>query len=67
VLDVFTPEPLPEGHRMWTTPNVIISPHTSVDEPSSYNPRSLDVFFENLRARRDGQPMPNVFDTTRGY
>ncbi len=67
VLDVFTPEPLPEGHRMWTTPNVIISPHTSVDEPSSYNPRSLDVFFENLRALRDGQPMPNVFDTSRGY
>jgi phosphoglycerate dehydrogenase-like enzyme len=67
VLDVFTPEPLPEGHRMWTTPNVIISPHTSVDEPSTYNPRSLDVFFENLRALRDGQPMPNVFDTTRGY
>jgi phosphoglycerate dehydrogenase-like enzyme len=67
VLDVFTPEPLPEGHRMWTTPNVIISPHTSVDEPSSYNPLSLDLFFENLRARRDGQPMPNVFDTTRGY
>ena len=67
VLDVFTPEPLPEGHRMWTTPNVIISPHTSVDEPSSYNPRSLDIFFENLRALRDGQPMPNVFDTSRGY
>ena len=52
---------------MWTTPNVIISPHTSVDEPASYNPRSLDIFFENLRALRDGQPMPNVFDTTRGY
>jgi len=67
VLDVFTPEPLPEGHRMWTTPNVIISPHTSVDEPASYNPRSLDIFFENLRALRDGQPMPNVFDTSRGY
>jgi glyoxylate/hydroxypyruvate reductase A len=67
VLDVFTPEPLPEGHRMWTTPNVIVSPHTSVDDPGSYNPRSLDLFFENLRARRDGQPMPNVFDTTRGY
>jgi glyoxylate/hydroxypyruvate reductase len=67
VLDVFTPEPLPEGHRMWTTPNVIISPHTSVDEPSWYNPRSLDLFFENLRARRDGRPMPNVFDTSRGY
>jgi phosphoglycerate dehydrogenase-like enzyme len=67
VLDVFTPEPLPEGHRMWTTPNVIVSPHTSVDEPSWYNPRSLDIFFENLRARHDGRPMPNVFDTARGY
>lgn len=67
VLDVFTPEPLPEGHRMWTTPNVIVSPHTSVDDPGSYNPRSLDLFFENLRARRNGRPMPNVFDTSRGY
>jgi hypothetical protein len=38
-----------------------------VDDPSSYNALSLDLFFENLRARRDGQPMPNVFDTTRGY
>jgi glyoxylate/hydroxypyruvate reductase len=67
VLDVFTPEPLPDGHRLWTTPNVIISPHTSVDEPASYNALSLDLFFENLRAQRDGRPMPNVFDTGRGY
>jgi glyoxylate/hydroxypyruvate reductase A len=67
VLDVFTPEPLPDGHRLWTTSNVIISPHTSVDEPASYNALSLDVFFENLRALRDGRPMPNVFDTKRGY
>ena len=67
VLDVFTPEPLPDGHRLWTTPNVIISPHTSVDEPASYNALSLDIFFENLRALRDGRPMPNVFDTSRGY
>jgi phosphoglycerate dehydrogenase-like enzyme len=67
VLDVFTPEPLPDGHRLWTTPNVIISPHTSVDEPATYNALSLDLFFENLRALRDGKPMPNVYDTTRGY
>jgi len=67
VLDVFTPEPLPDGHRLWTTPNVIISPHTSVDEPATYNALSLDLFFENLRALRDGRPMPNVYDTTRGY
>jgi glyoxylate/hydroxypyruvate reductase A len=67
VLDVFTPEPIPDGHRLWTTPNVIISPHSSVDEPATYNPVSLDIFFENLRALHDGRPMPNVFDTSRGY
>lgn len=67
VLDVFVPEPIPDGHRLWTTPNLIISPHTSVDEPSTYNATSLDIFFENLRAWRDGRPMPNLFDTARGY
>jgi phosphoglycerate dehydrogenase-like enzyme len=67
VLDVFTPEPIPPGHRLWNTPNLIISPHTSADDPVTYNPRSLDLFFDNLRARRDGKPMPNLFDLTRGY
>jgi glyoxylate/hydroxypyruvate reductase A len=67
VLDVFTAEPVPEGHRLWTTPNLIMSPHTAVDEPATYNPRSLDIFFENLRALQAGRPMPNLFDTERGY
>jgi phosphoglycerate dehydrogenase-like enzyme len=67
VLDVFLPEPIPDGHRLWTTRNLIISPHTSVDNPATYNPDSLDLFFANLRAWREGKPMPNVFDTKRGY
>lgn len=67
VLDVFTPEPIPPGHRLWSTRNLIISPHTSADDPATYNPRSLDLFFANLRAWREGKPMPNLFDTTRGY
>jgi phosphoglycerate dehydrogenase-like enzyme len=67
VLDVFTPEPIPTGHRLWTTPNLIISPHTSADDPATYNPRSLDIFLDNLRAWRDGQPLPNRFDIARGY
>ena len=67
VLDVFTPEPIPEGHRLWTTPNLIISPHTSADDPATYNPYSLDIFLQNLRAYRDGQPLPNRFDIARGY
>jgi phosphoglycerate dehydrogenase-like enzyme len=67
VLDVFTPEPIPDGHRLWTTRNLIISPHTSVDNPPTYNPHTLDLFFANLRAWQEGKPMPNLFDTTRGY
>ncbi len=67
VLDVFAPEPIPPGHRLWTTRNLIITPHVSSDDPNTYNPRSLDIFFENLRAFRDGKPLPNQFDAARGY
>jgi glyoxylate/hydroxypyruvate reductase A len=67
VLDVFVPEPVPPGHRLWTTPNLIMSPHTSADDPNTYNADSLDIFFQNLRALRDGLPMPNRFDQQRGY
>lgn len=67
VLDVFTPEPIPSGHRLWTTPDLIISPHTSADDPHTYNADSLDIFFANLRALQEGRPLPNRFDTGRGY
>jgi len=67
VLDVFSPEPIQPGHRLWTTPNVIISPHTAADDPATYNARSLDIFLENLRAWRGGEPLPNQFDIARGY
>ena len=67
VLDVFTPEPIPPGHRLWSTPNLIISPHTSADDPATYNKHSLAIFLDNLRAWRDGRPLPNRFDTARGY
>jgi glyoxylate/hydroxypyruvate reductase A len=67
VLDVFSPEPIPPGHRLWSTRNLIISPHTAADDPATYNPRSLDIFLDNLRAWRDNKPLPNRFDTVRGY
>jgi glyoxylate/hydroxypyruvate reductase A len=67
VLDVFDREPIPPGHRLWHTPNLIISPHTSADDPATYNAISLDLFLENLAAWRTGQPLPNRFDIMRGY
>jgi glyoxylate/hydroxypyruvate reductase len=67
VLDVFDPEPLPAGHRMWRTPNLLITPHVSCDDPESYNGRSLGILFDNLQALRAGQAPPNRVDTMRGY
>jgi phosphoglycerate dehydrogenase-like enzyme len=67
VLDVFTQEPIPPRHRLWSTANLIISPHTAADDPATYNPQSLDIFLDNLRALRDGRAMPNHFDIARGY
>lgn len=67
VLDVFVPEPVPAGHRLWAAPNLVITPHVSADDPDTYIPLSLDIFFRNLRAFRDGKLLPNRFDTARGY
>ena len=67
VLDVFVPEPVPPGHRLWATPNLVMTPHVSSDDPLAYNARSLDVFLANLAAFEAGRPMPNLFDPARGY
>ncbi len=67
VLDVFVPEPVPPGHRLWTVPNLLMTPHVSSDDHHAYNPRSLDVFIRNLCAYEAGQPLPNLFDRERGY
>ncbi len=67
ILDVFVPEPVPPGHRLWTTPNLVMTPHVSADDPATYIPLSLDIFFRNLRALRDGAMLPNRFDTVHGY
>jgi glyoxylate/hydroxypyruvate reductase A len=67
VLDVFDEEPLPPMHRLWATANLVITPHISSDDPANYIPRSLDIFFENLRALRNRRPLPNRVDLIRGY
>ena len=67
VLDVFAAEPVPPGHRLWATPNLIVTPHVSSDDPANYIPRSLDIFFANLQALREGRKLPNQVDLARGY
>ena len=67
ITDVALPEPLPPGHRLWRTPGMTVVPHVSSDDPGTYNVRTLDILFGNLRAMRDGKPAPNRVDPSRGY
>ena len=67
VLDVFVPEPIPPGHRLWTTRNLVITPHVAADDPKTYAVDSVKVFLKNLAAFQAGKPMPNLFDTVKGY
>jgi phosphoglycerate dehydrogenase-like enzyme len=65
-LDVTDPEPLPEGHVLWTMPRVIISPHTGGRSDKGRD-RLFLLVQENLRRYVAGEPMLSVVDVKRGY
>ncbi|OJY34029.1 MAG: hydroxyacid dehydrogenase [Rhizobiales bacterium 65-9] len=67
VLDVFPIEPLPQDHPIWTAPNLIMTPHCSVDDHSVYLDRCLDIFLDNLARYVSGRPLRNVVDRAAGY
>lgn len=46
-LDVTDPEPLPDGHKLWKTKNVVVTPHVS-GASTRYNERVLAILEENL-------------------
>jgi phosphoglycerate dehydrogenase-like enzyme len=66
VLDVFSEEPLPQDSPFYATRNVIITPHTSWTS-ERVAMRTVDLFVENLRRDRSGQPLKNVVDVDAGY
>lgn len=65
-LDVTDPEPLPDGHPLWTTPRVIITPHTAGRSDKGRDRLYLMVK-ENLRRYVNGEPMLSVVDIKKGY
>ena len=67
VLDVFTPEPIEKGSRLWSTPNLIVTPHVSADDGDNYVPLTLDLFFRNLQRFVDGTDLLNRVDREFGY
>lgn len=65
-LDVTDPEPLPEGHELWSLPNVIITPHVSATTDQGRWRRWL-ITLENLRRYVRGDKMLNVVNVELGY
>jgi phosphoglycerate dehydrogenase-like enzyme len=65
-LDVFTTEPLPADHPLWSYENVIITPHCS-SVYDGWEEKSARIFAENLARYRRGEPLQNVVRPERGY
>ena len=60
-LDVFAEEPLPQDSPLWGLENVIVTPH-DIALVAAEEPRIVDLFIDNLRRRRDGEPLRNALD-----
>jgi phosphoglycerate dehydrogenase-like enzyme len=65
-LDAVDPEPLPDGHWLFTHPSVRLSAHDSWSWPGAYDV-ILERFIVNLRAHLAGEPLPDLVDPEVGY
>jgi phosphoglycerate dehydrogenase-like enzyme len=60
-LDVTDPEPLPDGHPLWSMPNVLITPHVATTLEMSAAPFAERIR-DNLSRWRRGDPLVGVID-----
>lgn len=65
-LDVTDPEPLPADHKLWSTPNLLITPHVSWQSQDLMS-RVLDMLEFNLDNLGSGRPLTNVVSKEFGY
>lgn len=65
-LDVFSKEPLPENHPLWSMKNVIITPHVASFTPDSWD-RILYLLKDNFISFSQGLPLVNEIDKQKGY
>lgn len=65
-LDAVDPEPLPEGHWMYSHPRVRLSPHISWSMPGAAD-RLIEPFVDNLRRYQAGEPLTGLVDIAAGY
>ncbi len=65
-LDVTDPEPLPDGHPLWTEPRALITPHIANPEATlrRYLARHVQ---ENVARFANGEPLHSQIDLDAGY
>lgn len=64
VLDVFPEEPLADDDPLWAVDNLFITSHTAAPtDPGAI----VELFLANLARYRDGEPLADVVDFSRGY
>ena len=65
-LDVTDPEPLPDGHPLWSMPNCLITPHTADTDEMTRLLLAVRVE-ENVRRLAAGLPLAGAVDPVAGY
>jgi phosphoglycerate dehydrogenase-like enzyme len=65
-LDTVDPEPLPAGHWLYEHPRVRVSALISWASHLGFD-STVDLFVENLRRARAGEPLQDVVDPSEGY
>jgi phosphoglycerate dehydrogenase-like enzyme len=65
-LDVTDPEPLPDGHPLWTQPRCIITPHTADTLEMVERPLARRIQ-GNVARFAAGEPLAGVVDPVAGY
>lgn len=58
-LDVTDPEPLPDGHPLWSAPNVLITPHIGGASPQ-FMRRAMQLAAEQLGRMLRNEPLENI-------
>jgi phosphoglycerate dehydrogenase-like enzyme len=64
-VDVTEPEPLPEGHPLWSCPNLLITPHVAGSSPQ-FGLRSMRTAAGELRRYMKGEALENVVQKGSG-
>ena len=67
-LDVFQTEPLPAGHRLWKTKNLLITPHVAGNMTLPYTKdKNVQMFIEDLKNFVQGKALRYLVDRKLGY